>query len=114
MAFYSYKKNKTSYSTPVILLDEPVLSAEEVEIKRRKKTFGNVISEQLDRLGHFVKTSKLANVIIPLSCLMIGFAFIYQEFFPKVQQIVREKSGYYSIGNLSPVDDEYINIKEYV
>ena len=65
-------------------------------------------------LAEGFKNSKSGQIILPGLFIVIGLVFIYQNFLPQIQQIIQEKSGYYTSGNLSPVDEEYVDLSAYV
>jgi len=75
-----------------------------------KTTLWSIISN----FNNGIKSSSFARVVFPLVFIFIGLAFIYQQFYPQIQQMIQEKNGYYNTGNLSLVEGEYINLSEYV
>lgn len=65
-------------------------------------------------LADNIKSSKSGRILLPGVFIAVGLLFIYQNFLPQIQQIVQEQNGYYTVGNLSPVDEEYVDLSAYV
>lgn len=68
----------------------------------------------LDKFNNNSKFSKPSRILFPAIFVFLGLFFIYQNFLPQIQQFIQENNGYYTTGNLSPVDEEYIDLSLYV
>lgn len=107
---YSYTKD------PISNLENPDLI--EISInnlnQKKKTTIWSIFSGAYGSLKSATQRTKLAKILIPSVFILVGLGFIYQEFYPDVQQMIQENSGYYNQSILSPVDEQYINISEYI
>lgn len=65
----------------------------------------------LERITH---SSRIANIIIPSFFIVLGVFFIYQYFFPFIQDFFRNRSGQLEQGNTALVADNFINKAEFI
>lgn len=107
---YSYSKD------PVTQIENPDLI--EISInnlgKKKKTTIWSIFGGTYSSLKTTSQKTKLAKILIPGLFIFAGIIFIYQEFYPDVQQMIQNNSGYYTQSILSPVDEQYINISQYI
>jgi LPXTG-site transpeptidase (sortase) family protein len=113
MKSYEYQSQKSSYQTPVIMLDEQEITPTN-QHHNKKETLAEIISKKYDNLEYFIKNSRITAMILPVLLVGLGVTFISQDYLPELQQIIQQRTGYYSLGNSSPVEDEYLKIENYV
>jgi len=109
MSLYTYKKNqelKYKYSENIVLYN--------TDRQNSQFKFTNLFSNIYISFKNLVTKSKLASILIPGSLIFLGIFFIYQDFFPDIQQTLQINLGYLSKGNVSPVSDQYIDISQYI
>jgi len=107
---YSYSKD------PITELDNPELIEMSIQNmgRKNKTTIWSMFGGTYTSLKNITQRTNTAKVLIPGLFIIAGFAFIYQEFYPDVQQMIQQNSGYYNQSILSPVDEQYINISKYI
>jgi len=108
---YSYTKDPVKNYQDSDLME---VSISKLDSKQKKTTIWSIFSGAYKNLRFATERSKISKIFIPTLFILIGLAFIYQEFYPDVQQFIQQNSGYYNQSILSPVDEQYINISKYI
>ncbi len=112
MALYSYTKSghKIETQESEVWREDSYANLE----PKKRTTIWSVGSNIYSSIKHLANASTLANILVPSVFIVLGFVFIYQQFFPEVKQMITQKAGYLSQGTLAPVQDEYFNLSQYV
>lgn len=79
-----------------------------------KKNFWGYSKETINELDTATKVSPIANILLPIIFIIAGGFFIMQQYLPDIQTELRNNSGYFTQGTISPVGDEYISLSEYI
>ncbi len=106
---YSYKKDESSFKGNYDYLELKVDSP----IKKRT-TMWSLLKGVYVSLEELSSKTRIASILIPGFFVLAGGIFIYQQFFPDIQQSLLQSSGYYDRGNVAAVDDTYIDISKYI
>jgi LPXTG-site transpeptidase (sortase) family protein len=112
MALYKYQKEKTdtkfkTYQDEFLIKDYP----------RKPGIISTIIGIPKGIYKDLVDTmhkSSIANLVIPLTFIIVGTIFIFREFFPDIQAAIQKSNGYLSQGNVSPVSEQYLDITSYI
>lgn len=105
---YSYKKAESSYSNQYDYLEL------KVDNPKKKITMWSVLKGVYASLEDMSSKTRVASILIPGIFILAGGIFIYQQFFPDIQQSLLQSSGYYDRGSVAAVDDTYIDISKYI
>jgi LPXTG-site transpeptidase (sortase) family protein len=117
MSLYSYTKSNQKTEHRTINLSDANSDTKLISVLddgNENTTIWNIVSGFYGRLKDASTSSKIANILIPTLFIGVGVFFIYQQFAPDVKQAIQQNLGFLSQGNLSPVDDVYINQEEYI
>lgn len=107
---YTYNKDtNTKYGE----IESIEISIEKLNQKKHT-TIWSIFQNVYLGLKNLTQRSKISKIIIPGLFIIAGIAFIYQDFYPDVLQMIRQNQGYYNQSVLSPVDEQYINISKYI
>lgn len=119
MPIGQYKK-KDFDSDNTYAYDDSHLSSLEINPfidSRRKKSklrLSQILTDSYLNLKDTVVNSGTAGIIIPGIFILLGLAFIYQQFFPKIQSLITEATDSFAKGNINIVSESYIDLRQYV
>lgn len=106
---YSYKKGESEYTSNYEYLELKLDSP-----KKNKVTMWSILKGVYISLEKASSKTRVASILIPGIFVIAGGIFIYQQFFPDIQQSLLQSTGYYNRGNVAAVDDTYIDISKYI
>lgn len=109
---YTYKKiSNKSCTHDQIIIDE---NRYKDFLPKEKSTMVSVFNSIYQSFKSLTNSSRIASIIIPSIFIFSGFAFIYRQVFPEIQQVIQKNAGYLDQGNISPVSEDFIDLSAYV